>query len=143
MRTTKSRHVNVSLVRRSQGHTLEPGLGRARRRALVARLPPSAGPRPGQAQRETRGHPPSGPTTCRVNHEDWLALGTWKLPHWGVKEPELVREVREISTKIVGLASTHSVGFWNPWCVSTTGGITLPQPPWEAYARYWRGEAGR
>ncbi|KAK3539429.1 hypothetical protein QTP70_007670 [Hemibagrus guttatus] len=42
----------------------------------------------------------------------WL-LGHGMSPHWGGKEPELVREVERYRLEIVVLASTHSLGSGN------------------------------
>ncbi|KAK3516473.1 hypothetical protein QTP70_016707, partial [Hemibagrus guttatus] len=108
-----------------------PGVGACRRapggRVFACRT------RPGTAQRNDVGPPSRRPTTRRKEHKDpvqcvlgsghgggppgdpnpgqriWL-LGHGMSPHWGGKEPELVREVERYRLEIVGLASTHSLG---------------------------------
>ena len=40
-----------------------------------------------------------------------LANGTWNVTSLMGKEPELVREVERYQSDIVGLTSTHSLGF--------------------------------
>ena len=40
-----------------------------------------------------------------------LATGTWNVTSLAVKEPELVRDVEWYRIDIVGLTSTHSMGF--------------------------------
>ncbi|KAK3572568.1 hypothetical protein QTP86_000427 [Hemibagrus guttatus] len=50
-----------------------------------------------------------GPSDPNPGQRIWL-LGHGMSPHWGGKEPELVREVERYRLEIVGLASTHSLG---------------------------------
>ncbi|KAK3524817.1 hypothetical protein QTP86_007595 [Hemibagrus guttatus] len=50
-----------------------------------------------------------GPGDPNPGQRIWL-LGHGMSPHWGGKEPELVREVEQYRLEIVGLASTHSLG---------------------------------
>ncbi|KAK3538143.1 hypothetical protein QTP70_032395 [Hemibagrus guttatus] len=61
------------------------------------------------SQRCTKPVMGGGPGDPNPGQRIWL-LGHGMSPHWGGKEPELVREVERYRLEIVGLASTHNLG---------------------------------
>ncbi|KAJ8014446.1 hypothetical protein DPEC_G00040310 [Dallia pectoralis] len=94
-------------------HGARPGTARTR---YVASLSSACGPtthrnnRKGRVRCHMRGSECVGPRRIRPGRQK-LALGTWNVTSlWG-KEPELVCEVERYQLDLVGLTSTHSLGF--------------------------------